>query len=304
MSWRAWLDRLQGRPTAPAPDVAPSPAPRAAASRPRLADLGLAMALHSDAAGEDACVGCGLCALLCPTRALRVEPGPIAAPRGGGPARGHAASFTLDADACVACELCCQVCPVDALHLFRAPGSAPRGVQDQAALRAAAAQAPPSRRRSPLGPQPGALPPRRPPPPLAAPRPRPAADLPGLRGPSTGAPGPLRPPPAHLGELPTSEPTRLETWAHPVDAPTDPETDDVEAVTGEQVTGELEDCSHGSATRAILEGLPDPGDWAPDDEEAPDHPTELDTLPRRPTHAVDPEDTAPIEPVRPPVRGR
>ncbi|MCK6505789.1 hypothetical protein L6R53_20770, partial [Myxococcota bacterium] len=143
-------------------------------------------------------------------------------------------------------------------------------------------------------------------PPLAAPRPRPAVDLGGSRPPPTGAPGPLRPPPLHPVELSTSEPTRLETWAHPVDAPTDPESDDVEAVAsaGEGPTDSLETAELASATRALVDGLPDQEDPHPSEEAEVAHPAELDTLPRRPAVAVDPEDTAPIPAVRPPPRTR
>lgn len=316
MAWRTWferlqLERLQRRSTATAPVAAPpGPTTVSAPPRPALPALGLAMALLSDEHGEDACVGCGLCATLCPTQAISVRPGPIGPSPTTGAPRGWAAGFVLDADACIACELCTQVCPADALRLVRTAGAPPRGPQDQASLRAAGRSAPPTRRRSPLGALPGAAPPPPRLPPRAAPRPRPAVDLGGPVRPSA-ARGPLRPPPPHWSEQITNEPTRLETWAHPIDAPTDPETDDVEACqleeqtgdavtvdaeTGEDPTGSFDEEGQRSATRAILEGLPDPGHWDP----SPDHPTDIDTLPVRPLQGGEPEVTAAVPAVRPP----
>ena len=91
---------------------------------------------------------------------------------------------------------------------------------------------------------------------------------------------------------------------HPIDAPTDPDTQDVEAVddvdqwlprartglatldedTTTGVDAWLEDVETGSST-AQVDGLPDPGDWTPEErvEDAPtDHVVDVDTLPVRP----------------------
>ena len=91
MGWRSWLERLQGRqggaPSAPVP----SPAARAT---PTLGELGLSIALLPDDLGEDACVGCGLCAAICPTDAIRLAPAPLAPSPAGGQARGHAAGLS------------------------------------------------------------------------------------------------------------------------------------------------------------------------------------------------------------------
>lgn len=65
-------------------------------------------ALTYDAEGEENCIGCRLCAQICPSRIITVT-----LQRDGD--RSRAGVFTLDFQACLQCELCVQVCPTDAI---------------------------------------------------------------------------------------------------------------------------------------------------------------------------------------------
>lgn len=332
MGWRAWLERLQRGRVDAASTAPPSTSPQSA---PTLATLGIAVALLPDDQDEDACVGCGLCAQLCPTRVIVVEPAPIAPSAQTGLPRGWPARFELDAGGCIACELCMQVCPTDAIRLFRHPERATGGVIDLDGLRANAAYVRRGRRRSPLGPVPGTQSRTslvRPPTGAPGGRPRPAADLARARDRSSSAHSPDLLALAHPSETPTSEPTRLETWAHPIDAPTDPDTADVEAVadpgawlpahsgaqppTHDEITGfygdDLFDDDGSSFLTPHVDGLPDPGDWLPDEGEGEDdvptdHVTEVDTVPVVPPFEPglapeEPEDRAPQPKDKPPKR--
>lgn len=199
----------------------PKPKPSAGPVRRRasLVELGMSAALLPDERGDDACVGCGLCATICPERALSVEGSAVGVSARTGRPRGWAIRFRLDPGLCVACELCTQICPTDAIRLYRAPEQASAEPLELERLRAQGVERGGPRRRSPLGEVPGDTP--------RAPLVRPAT---GAPTPAVDLARPMRRPEPHPAEEPTGEPTRMETWAHPIDAPTDPDSQDVEAV--------------------------------------------------------------------------
>jgi len=63
--------------------------------------------------GEENCIGCRLCEMICPSRIIKVVPEKREN-------RTYAKSFTLNMQACLFCELCVQVCPTDAIVMRRA----------------------------------------------------------------------------------------------------------------------------------------------------------------------------------------
>lgn len=268
MGLRDWFGRLQRPP--PEPVVA---APR---RLPTLSQLGMSAALLADERGDDACVGCGFCEAICPTQAIVVEGSGVSLSARHGRLRAWPLRFELDPGRCVACELCMQVCPTDAIRLFR--GSAPpsQGTLGLDELRAQAAFVQKARRRSPLGPVPGDEP--------KAPLVRPSTGAPGTLGPAADLHRPYLG--THPTETATSEPTRLESWAHPIDAATDPDSDDIEAIDDPRswLSGWREDES--APPPAVL---PDPAEWEPrlkpplrpPDPQGP----EVETMPVRPEAA-------------------
>jgi NADH-quinone oxidoreductase subunit I len=62
--------------------------------------------------GEEACIGCRLCELICPPQVIKVEM--LKAEK-----RNYAKTFTLELYACEFCELCVQVCPTDAIVMMK-----------------------------------------------------------------------------------------------------------------------------------------------------------------------------------------
>jgi NADH-quinone oxidoreductase subunit I len=72
-------------------------------------------ALLHDENGEARCIGCSLCAEICPSDVITVVAGPKEKSPTTGKKRGTAKDFTLDLNACIFCELCVQVCPSDAI---------------------------------------------------------------------------------------------------------------------------------------------------------------------------------------------
>lgn len=71
----------------------------------------LALAYEKDT-GEEACIGCRLCEMVCPPAVIKVE-------MLKGEQRNYAKSFTLELYACEFCELCVQVCPTDAIVMVK-----------------------------------------------------------------------------------------------------------------------------------------------------------------------------------------
>lgn len=69
--------------------------------------------------GEEACIGCDLCAKICPSDVITVVPAGKRVSPVDGKKRSYCADFTLDLQACIYCELCVQVCPTDAIVMLR-----------------------------------------------------------------------------------------------------------------------------------------------------------------------------------------
>ena len=71
----------------------------------------LALVYEKDT-GEEACIGCRLCELICPPQVIKVEM--LKAEK-----RNYAKTFTLELYSCEFCELCVQVCPTDAIIMLK-----------------------------------------------------------------------------------------------------------------------------------------------------------------------------------------
>lgn len=80
-------------------------------------------ALVHDEHGEEACIACKKCQMICPSDIITVVAGKKAESPRTGKSRGYLDDFTLDMNACIFCELCVQVCPTDAILMTR---NAPR----------------------------------------------------------------------------------------------------------------------------------------------------------------------------------
>ena len=76
-------------------------------------------ALVHDENGEEACIGCELCAKICPSQIITVIPDQRRTSPVTGKKRQYCQDFTLDLQACIYCELCVQVCPTDAIVMLR-----------------------------------------------------------------------------------------------------------------------------------------------------------------------------------------
>lgn len=87
--------------------------------RPRPERYRASFALVHDEHGEEACIGCLACERICPSRIIKVVPGPKKESPATGKKRGYCDDFTLDLNACIYCELCVQVCPTDAILMVR-----------------------------------------------------------------------------------------------------------------------------------------------------------------------------------------
>lgn len=73
---------------------------------------GLLALVYEPDTGEEACIGCRLCEMVCPPAVIKVEM--LKAEK-----RNYAKTFTLELYACEFCELCVQVCPTDAIVMTR-----------------------------------------------------------------------------------------------------------------------------------------------------------------------------------------
>jgi len=76
-------------------------------------------ALVHDEHDEEACIGCKMCAKICPSEVITVVPAGRAESPVTGKKRGYCEDFVLDLQACIYCELCVQVCPTDAIVMLR-----------------------------------------------------------------------------------------------------------------------------------------------------------------------------------------
>lgn len=62
--------------------------------------------------GEENCIACRLCQMICPSQVIKVIPEKREN-------RMYAKEFTLDMGACMFCEYCVQVCPTDAIVMTK-----------------------------------------------------------------------------------------------------------------------------------------------------------------------------------------
>jgi len=62
--------------------------------------------------GEENCIGCRLCEMICPSKVIKVIPEKREN-------RSYSKEFTLDMGGCMFCELCVQVCPSDAIVMTK-----------------------------------------------------------------------------------------------------------------------------------------------------------------------------------------
>ena len=73
---------------------------------------GILALVYDKDTGEEACIGCRLCELICPPQVIKVEM--LKAEK-----RNFAKTFTLELYSCEFCELCVQVCPTDAIIMLK-----------------------------------------------------------------------------------------------------------------------------------------------------------------------------------------
>jgi NADH-quinone oxidoreductase subunit I len=73
---------------------------------------GILALTYDPQSGEENCIGCRLCELICPPQVIKVEM--LKAEK-----RNYAKTFLLELYACEFCELCVQVCPTDAIVMLR-----------------------------------------------------------------------------------------------------------------------------------------------------------------------------------------
>ncbi len=70
-------------------------------------------AIRRNEDGSIKCVACGLCEVVCPPKAIKIE---IGEDENG---RRYPISYTLDGYRCIYCGFCEDVCPVNAIYLTR-----------------------------------------------------------------------------------------------------------------------------------------------------------------------------------------
>ncbi len=73
--------------------------------------------LVKDPNGREKCVSCQLCEFVCPPKAIRIQPGPIAADAPTAHVERAPQTFDIDMLRCIYCGLCQEVCPEEAIFL-------------------------------------------------------------------------------------------------------------------------------------------------------------------------------------------
>ena len=73
---------------------------------------GILALTYDQETGEENCIGCRLCEMICPPQVIKVEM--LKAEK-----RNWAKTFTLELYSCEFCELCVQVCPTDAIVMMK-----------------------------------------------------------------------------------------------------------------------------------------------------------------------------------------
>lgn len=76
-------------------------------------------ALVHDEHGEPACIACGACEAICPSKVITVTSGEKRVSPVTGKKRAYIENFVLEQNACMFCELCVQVCPTDAIRMLK-----------------------------------------------------------------------------------------------------------------------------------------------------------------------------------------
>lgn len=67
--------------------------------------------------GLERCVGCSLCAAVCPARAIYVEPGENSEEERHSPGERYARRYEINMIRCIYCGLCEEACPTEAIVL-------------------------------------------------------------------------------------------------------------------------------------------------------------------------------------------
>jgi NADH-quinone oxidoreductase subunit I len=73
--------------------------------------------LVKDPNGREKCVSCQLCEFVCPPKAIRIQPGEIAADSPNAHVEKAPKEFDIDMLRCIYCGMCQEVCPEEAIWL-------------------------------------------------------------------------------------------------------------------------------------------------------------------------------------------